>query len=138
MPENRQEECPQKPLQFQQQNMNKSLISQLDLLASLRRDEYDICAIQEPYINFNGKTHANRQWTTIYLNTHKVHPGATRAVILVNANIPTDNWKQIHIQHPDIMAIEMTGDFGTLHILNIYNDCKNNSSLTHVSEYMRN
>jgi hypothetical protein len=49
----------------------------------------------------------------------------------------TDSWKQIHFEHPDITAIEIQGSFGTLQILNIYNNCNNNSSLTHISMYMR-
>ena len=104
---------------------------------SLRRTDYDICAIQEPYIDFNGKSCANNQWITIYPNTHKDHLQATRSVILVNMNILTDAWKQIPFQHPDITAIEITGDFGTLRIINVYNNCNSNSMLTHLSVYMR-
>jgi hypothetical protein len=32
----------------------------------------------------------------------------------------------------------MMGEFGTHHIINIYNDCDNNSMLTHLSVYMQN
>ncbi|KAF8236008.1 hypothetical protein L208DRAFT_1253814, partial [Tricholoma matsutake] len=107
---------------------------------SLRRDKYDICAIQEPYTNFNAKEttyqRANRQWTTIYPSTHGTHPQSSRSLILINTNIPTDSWKQITFQHPDITAIELTGASGTLHIITIYNDCENNRALTHVSTYM--
>ena len=53
-------------IQVHQQNVNKLLISQLDLLVSLRRNTYDICTIQEPYIDFNGKSQANWQWITVY------------------------------------------------------------------------
>ena len=98
---------------MRQQNINKSLESQLDLLESLRRNKYDICAIQEPYVDFKGKTHANRNWTTVYPNTHQEHPDRTRSVILVNANLLTDAWKQINFEHPDITAIEVQGQFGT-------------------------
>src|SRR3984885_8133890 len=73
--------------------------------------------IQEPYIDFNGKSRANRQWITVYPNTHNEHPQATRAVILVNTNKSTDAWKQIPFQHPDITAIEITGEFGMLESL---------------------
>ncbi|KAF8226492.1 hypothetical protein L208DRAFT_1049965, partial [Tricholoma matsutake] len=104
----------------------------------LRQDDYDICTIQEPYIDFNGKTCTNGQWITVYPNTHKEHPdvvfeNATRSVILVNANLVPDTWKQIQLQHLDITAIEITGEFSTLHIINVYNDCNNNSTLTHLS-----
>jgi hypothetical protein len=123
-------------IHIRQQITNKSLISQLDLLQGLRRNDYDICLIQEPYIDFRGKTRANRNWITIYLNTHQQHPDNTRSVILVNTNLATDSWKQINFEHPDITAIELQGQYGMLRIVNIYNDCENNSSLTHLSAYM--
>lgn len=82
-------------IHIRQQNTNKSLISQLELLQGLRRNDYDICLIQEPYIDFRGKTRANCNWITIYPNTHQQHPDNTRSVILVNANLSTDSWKQI-------------------------------------------
>jgi len=70
--------------------------------------------IQEPYIDFQGNTQANRNWTTIYPNTHKTHPDSTRSVTLINTNLLTDAWKQIDFDHPDIMAVEIMGQFGTL------------------------
>jgi hypothetical protein len=73
----------------------------------------------------------------VYPNTHATHPQSSRSLILINSNILTDSWKQITFQHPDITAIELTGTSGTLHIINIYNDCENNGALTHVSTYMR-
>ena len=111
MSEDLQEGQHSRPLNIQQQNINKSLISQLDLLASLRRDDYNICAIQEPYIDFNGKTCANRQWVTVYPITHEEHTDAMRSVTLVNTDLLTDTWRQIQLQHPDITAIEMTVEF---------------------------
>ena len=73
---------------------------------------------------------------TVYPITHKEHPDAMRSITLVNADLLTDTWRQIQLQHPDITAIEMTGEFGTLRIINIYNDCNNNSTVTHLSAYM--
>jgi hypothetical protein len=104
----------QRPLQIRQQNVNKLLVSQLDLLQSLKRDDYDVCVIQEPYINFRGKTQANRLWSVIYPSMHQEHPDSTRSITLINANLLTDAWKQIHFQHPDITAIEIQGQFGMM------------------------
>jgi len=53
-----------------QQSMNKSLESQIDLLGSLKWNEYDLCLIQEPYIDFKGKTQANWNWIVIYIPGH--------------------------------------------------------------------
>jgi hypothetical protein len=137
MPEDQEQEQTRRPLQLRQQNVNKSLLSQLDLLQSLKRNMYDVCAIQEPYIDFQGHTRANRNWTTIYPNTHKTHPDSTRSVILINTNLLTDAWKQIDFDHPDITAVEITGQFGTLRVINVYNDGNNNNALTHISAFMR-
>ncbi|KAF8220720.1 hypothetical protein L208DRAFT_1538238 [Tricholoma matsutake] len=66
MSENPRMEESHRPLQIWQQNVNKSLLSQLDLLISLKCNKYNLCIIQEPYIDFNGRSRANRQWTMIY------------------------------------------------------------------------
>jgi Endonuclease-reverse transcriptase len=58
-------------------------------------------------------------------------------VILINVNLLTDAWKQINIKDLIIMVIEIQGQFGTLHIINIYNDGNNNNMLTHISAYMQ-
>ena len=34
-------------------------------------------------------------------------------------------------------GIQLHGDFGIIHIINIYNDCEHNGSLEVVKEYMR-
>ena len=99
-------------LQLHQQNVNKSLISQQDLLISLKRDDFDICAIQKPYINRNGMSRANFQWFTVYPSTHTSAPDATRSILLINTNLLTNNWKQIPIPDPDITAIELSGTYG--------------------------
>lgn len=85
----------QRPIQICQQNVNKSLISQLDLLQSLWHNDYDVCTIQEPYIDHKGKTRANQQWITVYPNTHHKCPDKIRSVILINTNLSTDTWKQL-------------------------------------------
>jgi ribonuclease HI/endonuclease/exonuclease/phosphatase family metal-dependent hydrolase len=124
-------------LRIRQQNTNKSLISQLDMLNSLRKDDYDICTIQEPYLDHNAKTRANNYWISIYPTTHNTAPEATRSIILINTHILTNNWRQIPIEHPDVTAIELTGTYGKLRLFNIYNDCNNNDAIKHVATFMR-
>ena len=115
---------------------HEQISSELDLLDSLKWDDYIICIVQEPYINFNSNSWANWQWFTIYSNTHQEHPDSTRSIILINTNLSTDIWKQLNLQHLDITAVELCcRPFGTLCLINIYNDCKNNNALTHVSNF---
>ena len=125
-----------RPFRIQQQNTNKSCDGQHDLLISLKKDDYDICAVQEPYIDRSGQTRANYQWFAVYPSTHTTAPQDTRSIILINTNLLTNNWRQIPIPHPDITAIEITSNHGTIRLLNIYNDCKNNDTLNHVSDYI--
>ena len=122
--------------QIRQQNVNKSLLSQQDLLVSLKRDNFNICAIQEPYINHNGMSRENFQWFTVYPFTHTSAPASTRSILLINTNLLTNDWKQIPIPHPDITAIELSSTYGKICLFNIYNNCKNNNALNHLSTYM--
>ena len=101
-------------LHIQQQNTNKSLGAQDDLLMSLKRNIYDICAIQEPFIDFNGKSRANNQWFTVYPSTHNSAPNAMRSILLINTNLLTNNWMQINIANPDISAIDLTTKIGNI------------------------
>lgn len=124
-------------LKLWQQNLNKSLEGQLDLLQSLRDNDYDIVALQEPHIDFLGRTRANAYWRVIYPKRHLADPTKTRAVILINRNISTNNWDEIPVDSPDVTGVRLHGEFGAICLLNIYNDCENNRSLGVVKEFMR-
>ena len=84
------------------------------------------------YIDQSGMTRAN---FTIYPSTHSSTLEATRS-LLINTNLLTNDWKQIPIPHPDITAIELSGTYSKICLFNIYNDCKNNITLSHLSAYM--
>ena len=112
-------------------------MSQQDLLDSLRKNLCDICAIQEPYIDFQGQSRANGQWYMIYPPIHSTTPKDTRSILLINTNLLTNVWKQIPIEHPDITAVKISGNFGKLWIFNIYNTCQDNDALKHLSLYMQ-
>jgi exonuclease III len=136
-PDEQPETTPVSNLRIWQQNINKSLEGQSDLLVSLKMD-YDVCLIQEPYIDFKGKTRANPHWSVIYPETHNTNHKATRSLILVNTRLKSDSWTHIPFDSPDVTGIQLVGDFGTLRLINIYNDCNHNDSLTHLSNYLRN
>src|SRR5882762_4587870 len=120
-----------------QQNINRSLEGQLDLLQSLKADKYDIVALQEPHIDFLGRTRANPYWTVIYPKNHLANPEKTRAVILINRNISTNIWDEIPMTSMDVTGVRIHGVFGAICLLNIYNDCGNNESIDAVGEFMR-
>ena len=98
---------PQPPnnLRIWQQNLNKSLDAQLHLINSVCPSEWDILLIQEPWIGFNG-TRSSRYWRVLYPETHFVdNSKITRSLILVNTNIPTNSYEQIHFKSADVSGL---------------------------------
>ncbi|KAJ6481017.1 hypothetical protein C8R45DRAFT_831717, partial [Mycena sanguinolenta] len=112
-----------------QQNLNKSLRAQLDMLHSLKPDRYDIALIQEPHVDFQNRSRTNLRFTAVYPTLHAERPGLSRSLILVNTNIPSHSWTQIPLDSSDLTGIELTGEFGTIRLINVYNDCDHNQAL---------
>ena len=106
-----------------QLNCNASNDAQLIMLNSLNPNDWDIIALQEPYIDFKGVTHATPPWYVVYPSRHYTEPQDTRAVMLINKKLSTNSWESLQIDSSDITAIRLSGDFGYIRILNIYNDC---------------
>jgi len=72
-----------------QQNVNKSLVTQSNLLHRLNPDKCDVCTIQEPYLDHLHNSCATPSWFTIYPNEHYTTPEKTRSLILVNKHMST-------------------------------------------------
>src|SRR3979490_2935034 len=120
-----------------QQNLNKSSDAQLDLLHCLYPDQFDIVATQEPHINFLGNAQATTHWITVYPTGHLDRKERTRALIMINRmSISSNAWTQLEIDSPDVVGVEITGEQGTLRLLNIYNNCDDDSAMEAVDRYM--
>ena len=124
-------------LRIWQQNINRSLIAQQDLLNMLGNNNYDICAIQEPYLDHMDKTRANSHWAVIYPTTHMVEPKKTRSIILVNKKLSTDKWEEIEVDTGDVPGIRIKTDIGGIDIYNIYNSQDNNEAIEKTEEAAR-
>jgi hypothetical protein len=63
-----------------QQNINKSSTCQHDLISSgkLLEDNINIIALQEPVINFLGKT---IKWIMLYPTNHSKNPDKSRSIV---------------------------------------------------------
>jgi len=99
---------PQPPLnqlRIYQLNCNASNDAQLIMLNSLNPNDWDIIALQEPYIDFNGVTRATHPWRVVYPTLHYRLPKDTRSVMLINKNLATNHWESIPIDSSDISAI---------------------------------
>ena len=104
-----------------QQNVNKSQTGQHDIISSgkLAYVGIDIVALQEPAINFLGKTIATRDWVPLYPSTHKKALGETRSIMLINAAIPTESWEQVDFPSGDVTVLRVLGNGGKMTIFNI-------------------
>ncbi|KAJ7606519.1 hypothetical protein FB45DRAFT_704511, partial [Roridomyces roridus] len=98
---------------------------------------YDIALIQEPHFDFRGYTRANRHWTVIYPPAHGPKQTVTRSIIFVNVRLTSGTWTEVPIPSLDVTAMEIHGNYGTIRIINFYNDCNHNDALDAVRAYMR-
>jgi hypothetical protein len=114
-------------------------MNQLHVINSLNPKIFDICFIQEPYLDFLNNTRAPTGWTTIYPPTHfKAESERTRSIILVSPHLATSNWMDLRIDSPDVTGIQIWGEFGTIRFFNIYNDCDHSASIDTLKKWYRN
>jgi len=109
-------------VKIQQQNVNKSLIVQSNLLDQLDPNLFNICTIQEPYLDHNHNSCPTPHWYTIYLKEHYVSLSKTRSLMLVSKCIVTDTWSQVDSGSSDIMAIQVCTRLSKILIVNMYSD----------------
>ena len=112
-----------------QQNLNKSPVAQLHLLNALNPSLYDIAAIQEPHLDFQGLTRASSRWRVHYPDRYAFNRKDTRSLLFVNARLSTNAWTPIAIDSHDISAICLSTEDRDFHIYNIYNDGNHSNSI---------
>lgn len=109
-------------LRIWQQNVNRSLLAQQDLLHSANPRDYDVLAIQEPHIDHLNNTRASPRWVVVYPDTHLNSDQRTRSVILVSTAISSNAWRPINTPSPDVTAITLTSRGQRYHLFNLYVD----------------
>ena len=92
-------------LHIWQQNLNESSTAHYDLINSLLHKDWDLLALQEPYIDTFGNTKANSQWHVIYPIAHLTNDIACRSVILVNAALDVNGWTQIPVANTNDVSV---------------------------------
>ncbi|KAJ7302840.1 hypothetical protein DFH08DRAFT_722650, partial [Mycena albidolilacea] len=123
------EDPPPQQLKLWQQNLDRGLDNQQELLNMVLKDKYHFMALQEPYMGPGNVTRADSQWRVVYPTLHGVEERRTRAVTMVNTSLPTDSWSQIHVASADMVVVEFRGAFGTIRLVNIYNDGDHDETL---------
>ena len=124
-------------LHIWQENVNASDVTQHRTLNTKAYNEYDVIAFQEPYIDFLGNTRASHDWHVIYPSTHLSLNEPKRSVILIRSNLFSCSWCQIDFPSNDVTVVQFSGDFGTLTLFNIYNDCNHRRTLTSLGNFCR-
>ena len=117
-------------LRIRQQNMRTAKDAHLDLFTSDIHKKADIMLLQEPYFDTYGNTKVSYHWHVLRPTSYKDSEDGIMAVILVNKNISTGQWTQIDIPNTqDLVGLQLTGEYGKVSILNIYNSQHHDATL---------
>ena len=117
-------------LRIWQQNLNKSLVAQQDLLHRAFPTDYDILALQEQCVDSVKNTRANRHWRVHYPTVRdRDTSGRLRAAILINNKLSTEAWSPLEVPHPDVAAITIKSGGARLHLINLYVDGKYDTAI---------
>ena len=57
--------------------------------------------------------------------------------MLIRADILTNSWSQTEIDSGDVTVVTLTGDWGKITILNIYNDCELDHTVELIRDFQR-
>ena len=120
-----------------QQNVNKSCISQHNLISSnyLVSKQVSTLALQELTIDNDGYTLTSREWVAIYPTLHWKPNTSTRVVTLIRVSLNPDMWERVNFLSTDIVVIQLHGEWGKVTIVNVYNDCNNDDTIHLLTEF---
>lgn len=121
-------------LRIYQINCNKSNTAQSHII-NLSPADWDIIAIQEPYIDFQNLSRTTTLWRIVYPYNHST-TATSRTILLISKSLSTDSWEAIPVSSPDITAVQISGEFGKLRLFNVYNACEHSKTLDKLDEYL--
>ena len=132
----RQPSLPSK-LRIWQQNVHKANAAQEYIRNTARPKDWDVIALQEPWLNTFNNSRENPYWRVIYPVNHLLDgQDHTRSILLVNANISSDCYVILPIMHSDITAVQFKGEHRNLTLFNIYNEITNNNMISFLDEFL--
>jgi exonuclease III len=111
-----------KKVRIWQQNCRRSEACQQDVINSCNPERYDLILIQEPWMDHLKNTRAPTGWSTVYPPTHQLDGAErTRSVIFISPLLAGDACTTIPIDSPDVSAVQLETESGSIRVLNIYN-----------------
>jgi hypothetical protein len=126
-------------LRIRQQNCRKLEACQQDVINPCNPELYDLCLVQEPWLDFLGNTRAPTGWSAVYPPTHLLDGRKrTRSVIFVSPRLAGDAVTTIPIDSADITAVQVETPRGLVRILNVYNDQTHLNTVTKLRAWTDN
>src|SRR5882724_2199808 len=119
-------------LRIWQQNVHKSQTVHDFIRCTAQPSEWDILALQEPWIDTFGNSRGSQYWRVIYpANFYVEGRSHIRSVLLINTS-----YSVLPIMNSDVTAVRFRGDNGYISIFNIYNEITNNDTITCLNQYL--
>ena len=128
-------------LRILQLNLGKSKWAQYELInRDTLNDEFDIILVQEPWVSEFDHSPAPSSFSPVVPETRRDESkGLLRSITWVNNKLATSDWEQLsQIGSNDISAVKIKTNGQQISIFNIYNDCKNDNTLTTLDNYLKN
>src|ERR1700723_2332522 len=98
---------PQK-LRIWQQNVHKSKTAHSYVINTASPNNWDVIALQGPWIDSFGNLHGSKYWRVIYpANFYNEDRPPVCSVMLINTNLSKDCYFILPIMHSDITAIRV-------------------------------
>src|ERR1700720_683205 len=110
---------PRQPQQLRiwQQNVHKSQTAQDYICCTTQPSNWNIIALQEPWINTFGNSRGSQYWRVIYpANFYAEGCLCIRSILLINSNISTNSYLILPIMNRDITAVRFHGKFSYVSI----------------------
>jgi len=124
-------------LRIWQQNVPKSKTAQAYVLNTANPKDWDVIALQEPWIDSFGNSQSTQYWRVVYpANFYDEGRPRIRSVLLINTNLSTDCYSIIPVKHSNITAVRFKGENGYLSLFNIYNEITNNDTISFLDDYV--
>jgi hypothetical protein len=107
-------------LRIWQQNVHKSKTAHDYILNTANPKDWDVIALQEPWIDKYGNSRGSQFWRVVYpANFYTEGRPRVRSILLINTNLSTDTYINLPILHSDITAVRFKGDNGYLSLFNV-------------------
>ena len=124
-------------LRIWQQNVHKSQTAQDYIRCTARPSDWDVLALQEPWLNALGNSRGSQYWQIIYpANFYVEGHSRIRSIMLINTNISTDSYTVLPIMNSDVTAVRFKGEHGHLSIFNVYNEITNNDTIADLDSFL--